>query len=167
MITVRRLDESDWRSLRDVRLRALADAPGSFFRALADDQARPDTHWRDMLTDAGIALFGAFDGEAIVGLTGAFTDRDDPSGRTAALGMTWLAPPYRGRGVSRLYYAERIAWARARGFARIAVGHRASNTASGAAMRQAGFQLIGREPHHWPDGADEDLVQYELLLGGA
>ena len=100
-----------------------------------------------------------------VGLTGAFRDRDDPSGRTAAFGMTWLDPAYRGRGVARLYYDVRIAWARAQGFARIEVGHRASNAASGAAMRRAGFVRTGSRPHLWPDGVWEDDVVYALDLG--
>jgi RimJ/RimL family protein N-acetyltransferase len=164
VLTLRRLDAADWRALRAVRLQALADQPGSFFRSLAEDEAEPDDHWRAMLTRPTAALWGAFDGDRMVGLTGAFTDRDDPSGMTAAFGMTWLDPAYRGRGVSRLCYEARIGWARARGYARIHVGHRASNAASAAAMRRAGFRPIRREPHLWPDGMWEDDVIYELLL---
>ena len=163
-VTLRRLGPADWRALRAVRLRALADAPGNFFRSLVEDAAQPDTHWQAMLANPASAIFGAFDGELIVGLTGAFTDRDDPSGATAAFGMTWLDPAYRRQGVSQRYYEARIAWARAQGYARIEVGHRASNAASGAAMRRAGFRMIGRRPHPWPDGVVEDDVLYELAL---
>lgn len=164
-VALRRLEPADWKALRAVRLRALADAPGNFFRSLAEDEAQPEEHWRTMLANPTSALWGAFDGEAIVGLTGAFRDRDDSSGQTAAFGMTWLDPAYRGRGVSRLFYEVRIAWARAQGFARIEVGHRASNAASAAAMRRAGFVRIAARPHLWPDGAWEDDVVYELTVG--
>lgn len=166
-VTLRRLGPDDWQALRTVRLRALADAPGNFFRSLAEDRAQPDAHWQEMLASPTSALWGAFDGETIVGLTGAFRDRDDPSGRTAAFGMTWLDPVWRGRGVSRLYYDARIAWARAQGFDRIEVGHRACNEPSRRAMLAAGFRQIDRRSHRWPDGTEEDDVIYELVLGDA
>lgn len=145
-------------------MRALADAPGNFFRTLAEDERQPDAHWRDMLTNPTAAIFGLFDDDEAIGITGAFTDRDDPGGTTASFGMTWLAPGYRCRGLSRLYYRERIAWARATGHARIRVGHRASNLASGQAMQSAGFLPIGRRPHQWPDDVVEDEILYELDL---
>ena len=163
-VTLRRLGPDDWCTLRAVRLRALADSPGNFFRSFAEDAERPDAHWQAMLVHPTTALWGAFVGEAIVGLTGAFRDRDDPTGQTAAFGMTWLDPAWRGTGVARLYYDARIAWARAQGFVRVEVGHRASNAASAAAMRRAGFRPIARRPHHWPDGAWEDDVVHELVL---
>ena len=164
-LALRRPGADDWRALRAIRLRALADAPGSFFRSFAEDEAQPDAHWQAMLVSSTTALWGAFDSDRIVGLTGAFRDRDDPSGRTAAFGMTWLDPAYRGQGVSRLYYDARIVWARAQGFAWIEVGHRASNAASGAAMRRAGFVPTTRRAHLWPDAVWEDEVVYALAFG--
>lgn len=163
-VTLRRLVPADWQAVRAVRLRALAESPGNFFASLADAQALPDHRWRDLLGQDKAALFGAFDEEGLVGITGVFTDRDDPSGRTAAFGMTWLDPMYRGGGIGHLFYAERLAWARARGFARVEVSHRASNTPSRRAMLAAGFRQIAVRPHRWPDGTEEDDLLYELVL---
>lgn len=117
-----------------------------------------------MHADPRRGVFGAFDGGRLVGITAAFTDHDDPTGASAMLGMTWLDPAYRGKGVSRMFHEHRIGWARRNGFRRIAVGHRASNVPSGAAMRRAGFVRTGTRSHLWPDGMREDEVQYELLL---
>ena len=145
-------------------MRALTNAPGNFSLTLAEDAARPDSHWQDMLAEPAVALFALFDDDAMIGMTGAFTDRDDPRGTTAAFGMTWIAPGDRGRGLSRLYYRERVAWACATGHQRIVVGYRASNLASGAAMRAAGFVSVRRRSHRWPDGGVEDELLYGLDL---
>ena len=49
-ITVRVLDESEWSMYRDVRLRALAESPGSFTATLADEADRDEQFWRDRMT---------------------------------------------------------------------------------------------------------------------
>jgi hypothetical protein len=50
MITVRVLDESERSLYRDVRLRALAESPGSFTATLAEEADRDEQFWRDRLT---------------------------------------------------------------------------------------------------------------------
>ncbi|MEO5938902.1 MAG: GNAT family N-acetyltransferase [Sphingomonas sp.] len=162
MITVRQFDSDDWRAFRDLRLRALGESPGNFFRALADEEAAPDSRWIDLLSSDRQALFGLFDDDHLIGITGVFTDRDDPT--TADFGMTWLDPAWRGRGLSAIYYRERIAWARSRGLARIVVSHRRSNETSRRAMLAAGFRETGADPHLWPDGQQDDDVHYEMVL---
>lgn len=161
---LRRLGVDDWRSFREVRLAALAESPGNYFASLTEAEALPDSWWRDLLDQERIALFGLFDDDTPVGITGVFVDRDDPSGRTAAFGMTWIAPSHRGRGLSALYYRERIAWARTAEFARVEVSHRDDNLASGRAMRAAGFHQIGRRSRQWPDGVVADDLVYALDL---
>jgi ribosomal protein S18 acetylase RimI-like enzyme len=49
-ITVRVLDESEWSLYRDVRLRALAESPGSFTATLAEEADRDEQFWRDRMT---------------------------------------------------------------------------------------------------------------------
>jgi hypothetical protein len=49
-ITVRVLDESGWSVYRDVRLRALAESPGSFTATLAEEADRDERFWRDRMT---------------------------------------------------------------------------------------------------------------------
>ena len=163
-MSLRRLGPEDWRAVRAVRLAGLREAPGNFFASMEQAQALPDRYWADLLAQETTALFGAFAGEDLVGLTGIFTDRDDPSGRTALLGMTYLAPAHRGSGVGHRFFAERLSWARERGFARVIVSRRASNEPSRRAIERAGFERTGARRHGWPDGGEEDDVQYELWL---
>lgn len=162
MIALRQLGPDDWRTFRTLRLAALADSPGNFFRSLDEEQAAPDARWIDLLSSDRQALFGLLDADRMIGITGVFTDRNDPA--TAEFGMTWLDPAWRGRGLSALFYCERVGWARANGFDCIAVSHRRSNETSRRAMLAAGFRETGAAPHHWPDGQIDDDIAYELPL---
>lgn len=166
---MRPLQRPDWQRLKEIRLHALRTEPGVFFSAYGPEAAAGDEHWQSLIEpDEGRCIFGAFDGDELVGITGVFTDRNDPSGTTAALGMTYLLPAYRGRGLSALYFDTRVRWARARPqFVRIAVSHRRSNEASGRAIERYGFARTGTVGRTWPDGAVEDEVTYELTLAPA
>lgn len=164
MITIRRLRPDEWQDFRRLRLEALSHDPGAFVRSMAEELARPDGHWREMLESDDGAIFGLFAGEMLVGITAVFVDYAIPARDTAGLGMTWLHPDYRGRNVSRLIFAHRIAWAREKRLARIAVSHRADNEPSRRAILAHGFIPTVRMPHRWPDGANVDNITYELIL---
>lgn len=165
MIAIRALLPEEWQAFRAVRLAALAESPGNFFRTAAEERARPERDWREMLTSDDGAVFGLFDGERLVGLTAVYIDRAIPARDTAGLGMTWVAPAYRGRGLAATIYAARIGWARDKRLARIIVSHRDGNEPSRRAMLAAGFSETGRAPHRWPDGELVDNIDYELPLG--
>jgi len=46
---VRPFEAHEWRTLRELRLRALADAPDAFARTLAEKEGRSDAEWSRML----------------------------------------------------------------------------------------------------------------------
>ena len=101
----------------------------------------------------------------VSGLTGVITARDDPSGETAMLVMSYLLPEYRGRGLSAAFYEARLAWLRERPrYTSVVVSHRRSNEPSRRANQRFGFVLVGSVPTEWPDGTVEDEVTYELRL---
>lgn len=171
-LALRELVAADWQALRELRLQALRNAPGMYFSNYAAEVGHPDTHWIALATgDEEHQLFGLFDGERLVGITAVFVDRDDPSGHTAALGMSYVSPDCRGCGHGAMLYDARLAWARARPqFARAVVGHRRSNVASRRLIERFGFRWTRDKPYHWADGTDEDHVGYELRFddeGGA
>jgi RimJ/RimL family protein N-acetyltransferase len=165
-VTLRELVRSDWPALRDIRLHALRTEPGVFFSRYADEAVQADEHWMALATgDEKHQLFGLFAGEELVGISRVSVDRNDPSGATAELGMSYIAPEYRGRGLAGQLYEARLAWVRARPqFVRVVVGHRRSNEPSRRAIERFGFRWVGDRPHRWPDGSDEDYVDYELLM---
>jgi len=166
VIQIRSLTESDWVSLRDIRLEALRTEPGVFSSTHEAECKWSDESWRSLAQgDERHQLFGLFDGATLVGITAAFSDRNDPSGQTAMLAMSYIAPAYRGRGLSRLSYEIRLNWVRSRAhFTRVRVSHRRSNEASRRANQRFGFRETGVHETAWPDGAIEDEVHYEKLI---
>lgn len=161
---VRRLTEADWQANREIRLEALAGHPGNYFTSLAEAEARTEAEWRAMLTSATLATFGLYDGDTLAGLTAAYIADADPSGRTMGLAMSYIRPAWRGRGLTALLYAARFGWAREQGMTRVIVSHRASNTPSRKAIERQGFCRTGAVMHLWPDGAEEENIEYELML---
>lgn len=148
-----------------VPARSSAGRAGRVLLNIRTRRALPDAAWIAQLNSPSCAVFGLFDAEHLVGITAVFTDREDPSGQTAVLAMSFILPDYRGRGLSTLLYDARLAWARARPqFRRVLVGHRASNEASRKANQRHGFKFLHQRPHVWPDGGAEDEWLYELAL---
>src|ERR1700683_5464376 len=95
-VVLRELETSDWRALRELRLHALSTEPGLFFSNYASEAAHTDEQWIALASgDDNHQLFGVFDGSRLIGMSGVFTDRDDPSGRTVAFGMSFIFPEYR------------------------------------------------------------------------
>jgi RimJ/RimL family protein N-acetyltransferase len=162
---IRELTSADWQALREIRLHALRTEPGLFFSSYADEAEDDDAAWIARAAgDDAHQIFGAFAGARLIGISGVRADSSD----TAGLGLSYVLPEFRGRGLGARFFAARLAWVRARPqFARAAVGHRRSNAASRKNILRAGFVWTHDEPHDWPDGSREDDVCYELFLRGA
>jgi RimJ/RimL family protein N-acetyltransferase len=165
-ISIKKLDETDWRAFSEVRLRALQTDPQVFGSNYELESKFAEADWRQRLQSTDSAIFMLFWQAAPIGMTGVSVSRDDASGKTGIFWGSWLAPEFRGRGLSALMYETRIAWARAhQSIERILVSHRASNTASKFANQKHGFVFTGTHEKVWTDGAAEDEVCYELILG--
>ncbi|MES2254219.1 MAG: GNAT family N-acetyltransferase [Pseudomonadota bacterium] len=164
-IVIRALEPSEWEILREFRLASLRDAPGVF--ATGYDAAAmwlPDD-WRAETKGPDHQVFGLFDEKRLIGITATFTYRGDPTGQTALLAMSFILPPYRGRGLSRMFYEARLAWIWAQPqFRRVIVSHRKSNEASRRANQRHGFVQTSTASHTWPDGETEDEIFYELEI---
>jgi GNAT superfamily N-acetyltransferase len=94
---VRQLTPDDWRTLREIRLAALADAPDAFMMTYADAVGLGEQEWRIRTTRSD--MFAAFVGGEPVGLVGLF----GPDGSRVADGTLiamWVAPALRGTGVA-------------------------------------------------------------------
>jgi RimJ/RimL family protein N-acetyltransferase len=164
-LTVRALAVSEWEIFRDVRLMALKDAPGMFATSYTQAAERTPETWQSLVRGPTNQIFGLFDGQHLVGITGAFAWPDDRSDETATLVMSYIVPAYRGRGLSRLLYAAALDWTRAHPcFEHVVVAMRASNAASRRACERHGFTPVRTAPRAWPDGATEDEIIYELRL---
>ena len=163
--SIRKLEERDWRVYLEIRLRALKTDPNVFGSNHESESKFTEREWRSRLMHPDSAVFVLFADERPVGMTGVAVDRDDPSGKTAILWGSWLAPDARGKRLSRLLYEARIGWAKNHpGVERIIVSHRESNVASKFANQNFGFVGTHTTEKTWNDGVVEREFHYELIL---
>ena len=164
-ITIRRLTEDDWLEFSQVRLKALQTDPQVFGSNYEKESKMTEAEWRNRLQATNNAIFLLYENEMPIGMTCVSVDRNDPTQKTALLWGSWLAPPLRRRGLSKLMYQTRIEWAKQQPTVeKIIVSHRASNLSSKYANQKHGFVLTHKAGKVWTDGATEDEIFYELKI---
>jgi pimeloyl-ACP methyl ester carboxylesterase/GNAT superfamily N-acetyltransferase len=143
---VRRARAADWEALRDLRLRALADAPEAFASTLAAELAFPAEEWRRRAAGGpASARFIAREGDADVGVAAVFAEPEVP-GRLHLVSM-WVDPRHRRRGVARALVDLALRWAAERQAHEMILWVVDQNTAARALYEQAGFRPTGeRQP---------------------
>ena len=134
---VERVGPDQWRALRDVRLRALADAPAAFLRTYDEEAALPDDEWRRRAVDR-VSFLGWVDGEA-VGIVGAHV----PPGLDDAVELVamWTSPEHRRHGVGRALVDAVVDWGRSEGAARVVLWVMRGNDGARVFYESAGFRL--------------------------
>jgi ribosomal protein S18 acetylase RimI-like enzyme len=101
VLDVRLLEPSEWRLLRDVRLRALSDSRNSFISCLGHESRLSDDHWRQRLRAAAwVVAREHSDVVGIAGLTGDHSEKPDH------MESIWVDPTHRERGVFRSLLAR-------------------------------------------------------------
>jgi GNAT superfamily N-acetyltransferase len=158
-LTVARVGEDSWRAWREVRLAALADAPGAFADTLAEAAALPERDWRAMARTG--AIFIASAGPEPVGVA-AGVSRAAPAER--GLGAMWVAPPWRGAGAAPMLAGAVIAWARSEGAARLMLWVPADHPRARAFYERQGFRATGRS-RPFPGSAGRSIREMSLDLG--
>lgn len=162
-IHIRPIKPAEWELFKNFRLHALKSTPGVYCGTYEEAASRDDQSWKGLTTDNKLCIFGLFDHEKLIGITGVFTSRENP--KHCAFGMTFINSEYRSRGLSDLLYKARIKWALEQPhLKKIIVSHRRDNEPSKYAMIKHGFQYTEQEKITWPDGAEEFECKYELDL---
>ncbi|HEX5093809.1 MAG TPA: GNAT family N-acetyltransferase [Burkholderiales bacterium] len=162
---IRRLEPHEAALHRDVRLRALRDAPNAFGETAAQAQAQPPAFWEDLtrsVTEQGRnVMFLAIEGDAVCGATYGLRDRDDD--QAGRVGGTWVAPVSRRQAVGSALLEAVFSWARAQGFRRLRLWAPAASPAALALYRRAGFTETGRRGP-LPSNADLQIMELERTL---
>ena len=117
-VEIRRIRADEGERLRDVRLRALQDAPGAFSSTFEQSRHRPRAEWDDMAANGSSgekrAMFIAepADGRGpFLGLAGGFSAESRP-GSIELISM-WVDPVTRGAGLGTRLVGAVAGWARA------------------------------------------------------
>lgn len=164
-IFLRALHPEDFRCFRKLRLKSLAHNMGNFCSNLEQSTAYPDSQWQNTLNGDGKQVFGLFAGEQLIGLTGIFTWREDPTRRTGVLAMSFIEPAYRCNNYSVWFYEARLWFAAAHlPWNRLTVSHRVGNEASRRAIVRHGFILDSTRQILWSDGSQDTEIRYMMDL---
>lgn len=111
---VRVIGPADWRRYRDLRLRALRDAPEAFTSSYEAERSAPANAWQRRLESAasgGSAYFVALQDDEWIGLAGCRIEDGVPW-----LVSMWVTPGARRRGAGKALVEAVSGWARNRGF---------------------------------------------------
>ena len=144
---IRRLGSGDDVLLRDVRLRALEDAPYAFSSWHAREAALGDAFWTARVAASEIArtgaIFAALDAGRSVGMAGGFLP-DDAHADAVLWGM-WVEPSARRRGIGRELLDAVASWAREAGAQRLrlALAQDEASRPAAALYRTLGFAQTG------------------------
>lgn len=135
----------EWERVRDLRLRALAEAPDAFGEQLANAGSADADHWRRYVEgwpdSSDHAVLVAADDDGWWGMAVADRRRGSPD-RADLYGM-WVDPARRGEGIGARLVEAVVDWARDRGVATMQLGVTETNPAAMALYRRAGFALTG------------------------
>jgi GNAT superfamily N-acetyltransferase len=114
VITVRAVRAGEASPLRELRMRAMADAPSAFGSTLQHEAEQSDEHW-SALAEGGDedCVYVAIDGEAWIGMAaGRWFERE--RGIVQLWGM-WVEPGRRGERIGERLVGSVRGWARTHG----------------------------------------------------
>jgi putative hydrolases of HD superfamily len=153
---IRWLGVDDVDRYRELRLRALADAPEAFASTYAEERAFAPEVWTARLSNDAAANLFATDDETPLGMATALREAD---GTAHIVGM-WVTPEARGRGVGR-YLIEAIAgWARDQGLRELALWVAEPNTPARTLYERCGFRPTGERQ---PLPSDTSVIESRLV----
>jgi len=139
---IRRIQPGDWATLRDLRIRSIADAPHAFGQPLEEARRRPEAEWRRSARqsshgDSRIWLL-AEDADGAVGLVQGRRRRP----ATLLLFSMWVAPAARRLGVGRQLIDHLEEWGRGWDAADTILWVFAANTDALEFYRDLGFETV-------------------------
>ncbi len=161
---IRPFTPKEWQIYKDLRLRALADAPDSFGSTLAREEGFSDTRWQTRLAgdDASwdLPLLAEVDGEP-AGLAWGRIEIEDPS--IANLYQLWIAPSHRGLGIAKILLEAIIMWAKKKGAYYLDLDVTLRDSPAMRLYIRAGFETIGA-PKSLRPGSELAEQQMRLKL---
>jgi ribosomal protein S18 acetylase RimI-like enzyme len=157
-MAIRVVQDEEWERARDLRLRALADAPEAFGSSLKEEEHGSESEWRKWIapTDSGVWFVEATDDDEFVAM--AIGSVDDPS-KTAHLFGMWVEPERRRSGIGKRLVETVIEWGRARGAVRIELEVNGLTRPAVALYQACGFAPTG---HSRPLPSDPGAAALEM-----
>ncbi len=166
-ILVRRVAAQEWPRLRELRLRALADAPDVFSEPLVEALAQPDERWRSWAIEAAesplSAVFVAVACEVWAGMTAGLIRSEDRD--VAWMSAMWVDPAYRRHGTGRRLIDQVSAWAADHGATELRLHVTDTNAGARALYTDSGFVATHAARRLVPSGV-VTTIEMRLRLTG-
>jgi GNAT superfamily N-acetyltransferase len=153
---VKRATRSEYAAVREVRLRALQDAPYAFASTFGAEVAQSDEEWRARVESG--TWFVALRGRRYVGVVAAF--EDGVHGLDRHLISMWVEPAERGTSTSTALVEAVVAWARDDGARAVRLWVADGNTRARRLYERLGFVGTG---HRQPLPSDPTVGEEELI----
>jgi len=146
-MTIRRLLPSDAAAFQALRLRGLLEAPTAFSSSYEEEHDRPISAVAERIAEnPDNAIFGAFDGESLVGVMGIYRMKQQKLSHTVTVWGVFVAPEYRGQGIARRLLEETVRFAFSLpGVLKVNLGVNDANTAAIKLYEAVGFKVFGHE----------------------
>ncbi|KVR38712.1 GNAT family N-acetyltransferase [Burkholderia multivorans] len=148
MITIRLLDAADAAPFQSLRLAAIRTSPTSFLPTEDEVAAVPvETFAAQIMPTHTQAVFGAFDGETLIGSTGVRRDAHAKVAHKATIWGVYVDAAYRGRGIAQSLLEHAIGHAEhAWQCAQLMLCVNAFNATAERLYASLGFERFGTEP---------------------
>jgi ribosomal protein S18 acetylase RimI-like enzyme len=142
-MVIRPIRPDEWRDLRDLRLRALQDAPDAYGSTFDEEVVDPDEAWqRRANRPDGIMVVAVDETLGYVGMASGGPAWEGLDG--AALYGMWVDPAVRGQGVGAALIGVIASWAQAAGYDRLGLGVTIGNDAAARLYERLGFEDTGQ-----------------------
>jgi ribosomal protein S18 acetylase RimI-like enzyme len=160
MVVVRETIESDWLTLREIRLEALRDAPTAFWSTYEQEIQYAEEDWRARIARGGsfLAYLPKDGASEPAGLIGGY--QADPV--TVELVSMYVRPHARGCGVGEALVAAVITLAGNRNATSVHLWVTETNSHARALYERCGFTLTG-ERQSMPDPSIGEVAMSRTL----
>ena len=152
-MSVRPITAYDWRSYKNLRLRALQESPDAFGSTYAHESTRDDPAWKERVaTVTSVSSAQAFLGihkEVVHGLI--WCKASDADHELVEIFQMWVAPEARGLGIGRALLETAVAWAENRGAVRVRLGVTIADSPAMQLYKTSGFEPVGPAEPLRPD----------------
>lgn len=145
---IRRLLPPDAAAFQALRLVALRESPSAFSSSYEEECNTPlSAIERRLAPDAARHLFGAFDGNELLGILSAGRETQPKVLHKASIRAVYVAASHRGKGVARQLLEHALAFTDAMdGLRQVTLTVTAGNAAAIALYESLGFKAYGQEP---------------------
>lgn len=153
MLIIRRIQRGEGGLFRRMRLTSLQESPFAFASHYETALKRSEESWNEQADStadgADRATFLAFYGDSPIGIAALYRDKEGVD--RGELLQVWVAPDFRGKGVTSALMATIFRWAAESGFRTIHGAITRGNTRALTFYRKCGFILVEGFSFDGPD----------------